>query len=284
MVIVIVGLLSSVLVPKIMSAGSRAINTANSINMRQTNNALMMYFYDKGSYPSAPTCSNGVKTDCSLSSLKTVLASYVSSLPKTSYSIAGGWIFGSGYLVPTANEYGYVGLGPQYILTYQFADTRDNSQYRVVTMPDGQIRMAQNLNYSSSDAVCYGGSSTNCTSYGKLYTWDDAQTACPVGWHLTSNGEWVNLINQVQIAYQPNPWKVLEATANGGIDTLGLSISLAGYRIGNGQNRSDLGTDGYYWTTDQNGSYITFDGTSITTNSTTHNKNTYHSVRCVLSQ
>lgn len=155
------------------------MNVTSAKDMNDLNYALSMYFYDKGSYPVASTCSAGVKTDCSLSSLGTVLAQYIRSIPQTSYPMPANWQFGSGYQVPTANQYGYVGLGNQYIFTYHAIDTRDSQQYRVVNMPDSKIWLAENLNYATNGSVCYGGTGGGCLNdYGRLYTRDDAQTAC----------------------------------------------------------------------------------------------------------
>ena len=109
-VIIVIGVLSAALLPRLHSYKDRAANVAATKNMRDLNYALEMYYYEKGVYPTASTCSNGVKTDCSLSSIATALSPYVSSVPKTPYSLAANWSFVSGYQVPTANQYGYVGL------------------------------------------------------------------------------------------------------------------------------------------------------------------------------
>ena len=55
--------------------------------------------------------------------------------------------------------------------------------------------MAQNLNYDVGESVCYQGYSSNCTTYGRLYTLADAEKACPVGWHIPTMSEWSTLIN-----------------------------------------------------------------------------------------
>lgn len=64
-------------------------------------------------------------------------------------------------------------------ITYDsFTDTRDNQTYKTVTIGK-QIWMAQNLNYSDSNATpsllnnswCYGDTAENCQKYGRLYNW-----------------------------------------------------------------------------------------------------------------
>jgi uncharacterized protein (TIGR02145 family) len=41
--------------------------------------------------------------------------------------------------------------------------------------------------------VCYDNDPANCAKYGRLYNWEEAMTACPVGWHLPSADEWTEL-------------------------------------------------------------------------------------------
>ena len=53
--------------------------------------------------------------------------------------------------------------------------------------------MAENLKYTTSNSWCYDDDSSNCATYGRLYTWAAAKTACPLGWHLPSDAEWTKL-------------------------------------------------------------------------------------------
>lgn len=57
--------------------------------------------------------------------------------------------------------------------------------------------MAQNLNYITDNSYCYDDNPSNCTKYGRLYTWADATTACPTGWHLPTYDEWKTLFAAV---------------------------------------------------------------------------------------
>jgi len=75
-------------------------------------------------------------------------------------------------------------------------DSRDNKVYRTVRMPDGNIWLAQNLEYNLNDttkAVWYDRSRINYGHYGLLYTFDGALQACIPGWHVATNAEWFNL-------------------------------------------------------------------------------------------
>jgi len=50
--------------------------------------------------------------------------------------------------------------------------------------------MARNLNYNVSGSKCYDNKPANCTTYGKLYDWNMAMTACTDGWRLPSGEDW----------------------------------------------------------------------------------------------
>lgn len=51
------------------------------------------------------------------------------------------------------------------------------------------IWMAVNLYQNNNNLICYD-SLKSCEDYGRLYTWDQANRACPKGWKLTSWKDW----------------------------------------------------------------------------------------------
>jgi trimeric autotransporter adhesin len=58
-----------------------------------------------------------------------------------------------------------------------------------------QCWMAQNANYNVSGSSCPNDNSSNCNTYGRLYTWSQANSVCPTGWRLPNDGDWNTLVN-----------------------------------------------------------------------------------------
>ncbi|MFK7954229.1 MAG: FISUMP domain-containing protein [Ekhidna sp.] len=85
----------------------------------------------------------------------------------------------------------------------EMTDSRDGKKYKIVTVDivlEGDVTikrtwMAQNLNYEVPDSFCYKNESAYCEAYGRLYTFQAAQAACPDGWHIPTIGEWNLLFN-----------------------------------------------------------------------------------------
>jgi uncharacterized protein (TIGR02145 family) len=99
------------------------------------------------------------------------------------------------------------------LLAQTFTDPRDGRTYHTVTIA-GQTWMAENLAWLPSvdrvgtglfEEECryvYGYSGTDAAEakknisiekYGALYNWKAALSACPAGWHLPSDQEWIAL-------------------------------------------------------------------------------------------
>lgn len=87
-------------------------------------------------------------------------------------------------------------VAPSKIIEEFFEDSRDSVKYKAVKIGD-QWWMAENLKYKQGVAACYKNDSTICKEYGRLYSWDEAEEACPPGWHLPQVSEVETLLKNV---------------------------------------------------------------------------------------
>ena len=133
-------------------------------------------------------------------------------------------------------------------------DSRDNQTYKSIEI-ENQIWMAENMNYASNESFCYDSERYNCLTYGRLYTWNSAKSACPGGWHLPSVDEWNTLIENVGGAETAG--KNLRSTnlwaRNPGVDSYGFSILPAGTRDEKGNSRNLL-VQATFWSIDKSNS------------------------------
>jgi len=74
----------------------------------------------------------------------------------------------------------------------QILDDRDGQTYNTVVIGN-QCWMKENLNCETGNSWCFYDNATYCDTYGRLYDWNTAMTACPSGWHLPSIEEWISL-------------------------------------------------------------------------------------------
>jgi uncharacterized protein (TIGR02145 family) len=172
-------------------------------------------------------------------------------------------------------------------ITYGTMTDQEGNTYKTVVI-NGQEWMAENLNTSvyrngdsishiqdanewdntASGAWCYpNNDETKACPYGKLYNHlviTDSRNVCPVGWHVSNNQEWSDLINYLDPASPP-----LEDDNypnNAGADLIsvsenptqqtnssGFSMLLAGNRSpysGYDFNEYELGESAFFWTSE----------------------------------
>jgi uncharacterized protein (TIGR02145 family) len=137
-----------------------------------------------------------------------------------------------------------------------FTDTRDGKTYKSVKIGN-RTWMAENLNYKIDKSWCYGNDEANCKKYGRLYDWKSAVKACPSGWHLPSNEEWLNLVNYAgggnyagKNLKSTTGWDNYEGKSGNGTYEFGFSAMPGGFRFPDG-NFKDSGMEGYWWSSDE---------------------------------
>ncbi|NLB63101.1 MAG: hypothetical protein GX801_03215, partial [Fibrobacter sp.] len=150
------------------------------------------------------------------------------------------------------------------LVKYEFLDQRDNNIYPLVEI-DSQLWMAENLRYlpSLNDAVSEASipmyyvydykdkdvdsakNTDNYKTYGTLYNWLAALSACPAGWHLSTNDEWSVLIDYVE----DNTGTKLKSKdgweRDSGVDEYGFKAMPGGFY--SNEEFSTEGFYGYWW-------------------------------------
>jgi len=179
-----------------------------------------------------------------------------------------------------------------------FTDTRDKKTYKTIKI-NGQIWLAENLDYTAENSKCYDDKPENCAKYGKLYNWESATKSCPAGWHLPKNEEWDKLYrsadgtNGTESPYKSKTAGKFLKAANGwnnnGTDKFGFSALPGGYNSKG--SFSDVGGSGFggsgnWWTASEYGKgeayrrYINNRGEEAGHNPY-NNKSDLLSVRCI---
>lgn len=77
----------------------------------------------------------------------------------------------------------------------EFTDDRDDQVYETIQIGE-QIWLAENMNFEPfTGSWVYDDNNVLGNTYGRLYNWQTAQSACPTGWHLPSNNEFAALVS-----------------------------------------------------------------------------------------
>ncbi|HER09350.1 MAG TPA: hypothetical protein ENO20_10630 [Bacteroides sp.] len=142
----------------------------------------------------------------------------------------------------------------------KFIDIRDKEDYSWIRIGD-QIWMAENLNHRTSEgSMVYG---DQPPQFGRLYNWEAAKDACPDGWHLPTDQEWMELEMHLGMSKSEhaaegyrgkNVGGQLKETGTshwdrpnkGATNTTGFRALPGGY--GSSNTISNVGSMGYFWT------------------------------------
>jgi uncharacterized protein (TIGR02145 family) len=123
-------------------------------------------------------------------------------------------------------------------------------------MADGKQWTTNNLNLKTALSYCYEDAESNCSKYGRLYTWESARRVCQSlgdGWRLPTDEEWRQLAKRyggVREDSEDGGKAAYKALLSGG--SSGLNALLSGGRAEDGQY-ARLEAHGFYWTASENG-------------------------------
>lgn len=159
-------------------------------------------------------------------------------------------------------------------------DKRDGQMYRLVAI-GSQVWMAQNLNYHAEGSWCYENKKSNCSIYGRLYSWTSAmgldasyakvsaaaelhkehQGVCPEGSHMPTSADMKALLaymkkhnkhekeNSGTLLKMKFSWKQSEEWPEG-TDRFGFGAMASGFRNAKGDFR-EMGKDADFWVAEE---------------------------------
>ncbi|MDP1746057.1 MAG: FISUMP domain-containing protein [Bacteroidota bacterium] len=183
-------------------------------------------------------------------------------------------------------------------------DTRDGQQYQTVTIGT-QCWMRQNLNYgiqvadvtamtnnSVVEKACYNNTTSNCSTYGSIYTWDEAmnygtnqQGICPNGWHIPTKAQFQILINFLGSSTAGQKMKTTSANSPSWDGTNASGFTAISGGIGQGTNYLYMGTRNTYWSSTQFSATDAYDyglTSGINTlDEAPNTKNSGYCIRCI---
>lgn len=141
-----------------------------------------------------------------------------------------------------------------------FTDSRDSEVYGIKKI--GNLTwMKENLRFDMPNASwCFDDDEENCAELGRLYTFQSALKACPAGWRLPTDNDWLDL--EKTLGLPQSQWMIddYNAARGNGIGqklksggSSGLEFKISGYAfINNGTPEFDGIEDdrprSYFWT------------------------------------
>jgi uncharacterized protein (TIGR02145 family) len=128
---------------------------------------------------------------------------------------------------------------------------RDGNVYSIKIMPDSKLWMTDNLKINIPKSYCYEDKKEYCDQYGRLYTWESAQTGCNTlgdGWRLPTADEWRQMAKQFGGVFddsQDSGKAAYKSMLHGG--SAAFNVLLGGGRSPDG-NYWRGNAHGFYWT------------------------------------
>ncbi|MEO1418574.1 MAG: FISUMP domain-containing protein [Bacteroidota bacterium] len=156
------------------------------------------------------------------------------------------------YVRAYARNVAGIAYGNTLTLITDLLDSRDNQVYDLLEI-GGNIWMQKNLNFATTGSECFNGLSDNCSAYGQLYVWAEAQNSCPSGWQVPTDQDWYDLENAVDPSIAAIPSEsdlgfrgnnAGNALKSGGVAE--MDLLLGGQKTFQGDFES-LGLEGVFW-------------------------------------
>jgi uncharacterized protein (TIGR02145 family) len=139
----------------------------------------------------------------------------------------------------------------------KFVDPRDGECYTYVEIDD-RYWMRENMRYNVPGSKLNPNNPSHL--YGRLYNWEQAMKACPEGWRLSTDIDWMSLERIfipemeprfIEDKYRGNHGKKLKSKQDwdtSGTDSLRLNILPTGYYGEESGKYSSLGLSTIFWT------------------------------------
>lgn len=139
-----------------------------------------------------------------------------------------------------------------------FKDDRDGKVYKTVEIGN-QTWMAENLDFNADSSQYYENDSTRYKKYGRFYTINKAIIACPKGWHLPTESEWVSLMKYLggekTAGGKMKSLDEWQTPNTGGTNESGFSSLPAGYYDINQKTFYHSGVNSTFWCAPQKDSF-----------------------------
>ena len=132
--------------------------------------------------------------------------------------------------------------------TSTFTDSRDQVIYKTQEI-NGLMWMLDNLQFKTDSSWCQKNDPKSCEKYGRLYTWEDAMSACPDGWRLPTQAEWMDL----SLHFANEEWHKKDGGENRLFNRIkpggetGFDLQLAGMYDPSTNYFFPIGSIGSYW-------------------------------------
>ncbi|NJK96196.1 MAG: hypothetical protein HC905_15925 [Bacteroidales bacterium] len=196
-----------------------------------------------------PTISNNKTTDGTgsgtFTSSITGLSSNTTYYVRAYVTVNGGTAYGNERTFKTTNQFA----------TSTVTDPRNGKTYNTIQIQN-RWWMAQNLSYNRPESWFYNNDSAGFSTYGRMYTWQQALTACPSGWHVASDNEWKELelaLGMDAGVVDNEGWRGTDQGYQMFADSSsGFEVLFGGQRYSSG-NFQDVTTIGTYWTSTESG-------------------------------